>query len=92
MMRSSDSITDSTDMNLSTLWKMVKDREAWHAAVHGVAESKTQLSDLIAAALEHYCSGALVVSRARKISTHTHTHTHTFTSIFLCLSYFLFLY
>ena len=45
LMRSSDSITDSTDMNLSKLWKMVKDREAWHAAVHGAAESKTQLSD-----------------------------------------------
>ena len=34
-----DSITDSTDMNLSKLWKTVKDREAEHAAVHGVAKS-----------------------------------------------------
>ena len=40
-----DSITDSIDMNLSKLWKMVKDRRAWHAAVIGVAKSQTRLSD-----------------------------------------------
>ena len=39
-----DGITDSMDMNLSNLQKMVKDREAWHAAVHGVAKSRTRLS------------------------------------------------
>ena len=40
-----DSITDSMNMNLSKLWEMVKDREIWHAAVHGVANSWTRLSD-----------------------------------------------
>ena len=40
-----DGITNSMDMSLSKLWEMVKDRDAWHAVVHGITKNQTELSD-----------------------------------------------
>ena len=60
-MRWLDSITDSLDMNLSKLQVIVEERGGWHAVVHGVAKSQTQLSDLTTTSIRELCSGIIKI-------------------------------
>ena len=65
-MRWLDSITNSLDMNLSRLWETVKEREAWHAAIHGVTKSQTLLSNWTTTAtyILHNLKGKIKISES----------------------------
>ena len=84
-----DGITDSIGMSLNKLWEMVKDKEAWHAAVHGVAKSWTQLSDRTTTTrINFICRqfffffGLFVCFRKWSLNTMAETASSLLTSIF----------
>ena len=69
-MRWLDGVTEWMDMSLGKLWEIVKDREAWHAAVHGVAKSWTQLNDWTNKSSLRWCSGKDPICQYRKHKRH----------------------